>query len=85
MSKGQRGTEQDSGLEPDPTTGRQELLNGTASALECVFVPSVSVDTTLKLIPSGVLVLTERRTLETIVSGIIPANISRPCALKAGC
>ena len=64
---------------------RRDLLAGAAATLACAFVPTYSLGSARTLTSREVLTLTERHSLEAIVSRIIPADADGPGALEAGC
>lgn len=75
----------DLGLQPFQSVSRRDLLAGAAATLACAFVPTYSLGSARRLTSREVLTLTERHSLEAIVSRIIPADADGPGALEAGC
>ncbi len=64
---------------------RRDLLAGTAATVACALVPASSLRLARTATPTGVLTLTERQSLQAMVSRIIPAGPDGPGALEAGC
>jgi len=67
------------------SVSRRDLLAGTAATIACALVPVSSLRLARTPAPREVLTLTERQSLEAIVSRIIPAGTDGPGALEAGC
>jgi len=67
------------------TVSRRNLLVGTAATIACALVPASSLGFAKETAPAGVLTSTERKSLEAMISRIIPAGADGPGALEAGC
>ena len=76
---------QDPDLQQLQSVSRRDLLASAAVTLACAFVPTYSLGSARTLTSREVLTLTERQSLEAIVSRIIPADADGPGALEAGC
>jgi Gluconate 2-dehydrogenase subunit 3 len=74
-----------SDLQPVHAVSRRDLLAGTAATIACAFVPVSSLGLARTPTSREVLTLTERQSLEAMVSRIIPADVEGPGALEAGC
>jgi gluconate 2-dehydrogenase gamma chain len=64
---------------------RRDLLAGTAATIACAFVPASSLRFAQTPAPVKILTAAERRSLEAVVSRIIPAGADGPGALESGC
>jgi gluconate 2-dehydrogenase gamma chain len=70
---------------PAYPVSRRDLLTGTAATIACAFVPVASLRFAATAAPKEIFTATERRSLEAMVSRIIPSGSDGPGALEAGC
>lgn len=78
-------TDHTSGMPQLQSLSRRDLLAGTAATIACAFVPVSSLGFARTPASTEVLTVTERHSLEAMVSRIIPAGADGPGALEAGC
>jgi gluconate 2-dehydrogenase gamma chain len=78
-------TNRTSTLKQIQSLSRRECLAGTAATIACAFVPASSLRLSRNPSPTGVLTVSERQSLEAMVSRIIPSGADGPGALEAGC
>jgi gluconate 2-dehydrogenase gamma chain len=64
---------------------RRELLSGAAATLACSFIPVVSSAASQLQISPNVFAAKERKTLQAMVSRLIPSDENGPGAIEAGC
>jgi gluconate 2-dehydrogenase gamma chain len=72
-------------LNQSESVSRRDFLVGLAATFGSAIVPASSLASAQKLSLPEVLTNTERKTLEAIVSRIIPADENGPGALQSGC
>ena len=72
-------------LQPVRSVSRRDLLAGTAATIACAFVPASSLQLAQTRTSTNVLTLSERQSLEAMVSRIIPAGADGSGAFEAGC
>ncbi len=64
---------------------RRELLSGAAATLACSFIPVASSAASQSPICPSVFTPKERKTLQAMVSRLIPSDENGPGAIEAGC
>jgi gluconate 2-dehydrogenase gamma chain len=64
---------------------RRELLSGAAATLACSFIPAASCAASSLLVSPAVFTARERKTLQAMVSRLIPSDENGPGAIEAGC
>jgi gluconate 2-dehydrogenase gamma chain len=64
---------------------RREVLSGAAASLACSFIPDVSAAVSQSSISPNVFTAKERKTLQAMLSRLIPSDDNGPGAIEAGC
>jgi gluconate 2-dehydrogenase gamma chain len=64
---------------------RRELLSGAAATFACSFIPVASAAGSQSQISPNVFTAKERKTLQAMVSRLIPSDENGPGAIEAGC
>jgi len=85
MKSRQKARRKKSELRKHQSVSRRDFFAGAAATLACALVPASSLGFVQTPTSAEVFTHTQRKSLEAMVSRIIPADANGPGALEAGC